>query len=187
MQHVVQFIGIAHVGPSLPLHLRYSRRIEGADFLEHRGRQHAPHFNRARPPFFERRIIQVGIGIRIKNFVRKLRRHRSIDRQATNPLLLDATQYFAEPFDIERLGQNACAESAAALSCRLESAAEPARALHPSASASEKWARQAPPVRGSEASSRKPESEKHRPAENYAARRARCSIRYQSPRPAVRS
>ena len=106
MQHIVQFVGIAHVGPSLLLHLRDRRGIERPDFFEHRRRQHAPHLDRPRPALFERRIIQVRIGIRIKNFVRELRRHRSVHGEATNPPLLDAAQHFAEAFDIQRFGEH---------------------------------------------------------------------------------
>ena len=95
MQHIVQFIGVAHIGPRLLLHLRDGRGIERADFFKHRRRQHAPHLDRPRPALFERRIIEIGVGIRIENFVRELRRHRSIDRQATNASLLDSAQHFA--------------------------------------------------------------------------------------------
>ncbi len=106
MQHIVQFIGVAHIGPRLLLHLRNGRGIEPADFLEHRCRQHSPHLNGTRTALFERRIIEVCIRICIENFVRELRRYRSVHRQATNPSLLDSAQHFAEALDIQRFGEH---------------------------------------------------------------------------------
>ena len=106
MQHIVQFIGVAHIGPSLLLHLRDGCGIERADFLQHRRRQHASHLNRPRAALLQRCIIKVRVRIRIENFVRKLRRHRRVHRQATNPSLLDSAQHLGETFNIERLGEH---------------------------------------------------------------------------------
>ena len=84
VQHIMQLIGIAHIRPGFFAHLRNRRRIEASDFFEHRFRQHPPHLHGARPPLFERRVVQIGIRIRIQNLVRKLRRNRRIDRNAAN-------------------------------------------------------------------------------------------------------
>jgi hypothetical protein len=104
MQHIVQFVGIAHIRPCLLLHLLYGCGIESSDFFKHRSRQYTPHLNCPRPALFERRIIEIGIWIRIENLVRELRRHRSVDRNATNPSLFDSAQHFGEAVDVERLG-----------------------------------------------------------------------------------
>ena len=73
-------------------HLRDRRRIEFAHFFQHRLRQDAAHLHRARPPLFQRRIIEISVGIRIQNLVRELRRHRRVHRQATDSSLLNAAQ-----------------------------------------------------------------------------------------------
>ena len=106
MQHIVQFIGIAHIGPCFRLHLRDCSGIERAYLFEHRSRQHAPHLDRPRPALFERSIIEIGIGIRIQNLVRELRGDRRVDGDAPNASLLDAAQHFAEAVDVERLGEH---------------------------------------------------------------------------------
>ena len=106
MQHIVQFIRVAHIRPCFLLHLRDGGGIERADFFEYGRRQYAPHFDRPRPALFERRIVQVGIRIRIENLVRELRRHRRVHRQAANPSLLDSAQHFAEAVNIQRLGEH---------------------------------------------------------------------------------
>ena len=101
----MQFIGVADVRPRLLLHLRDGCGIERADFFEHRGRQHSPHFDGAGAAFLERCVVEVGVRIRIENFVRELRRYRRIDGEAADSSLLDAAQDFGEPFDIERFGE----------------------------------------------------------------------------------
>jgi len=47
----MEFISVAHIGPSFRLHLLDGRRIERANFLQHRRRQNAPHLDGPRPPF----------------------------------------------------------------------------------------------------------------------------------------
>ena len=71
LQRVVQFVGVAHVGPCVVLNLRDRRRIELADFFEHRLRQHAPHLDRPRAPFLERSVVEVRVRIRVQNLVRR--------------------------------------------------------------------------------------------------------------------
>ena len=80
----MQFIGIAHIRPSFFAYLGNRGRIEPPDFLEHRLRQHASHLHRTRPPLLKRRVIQIGVRIRIQNLMRKLRRNRCIDCDAAN-------------------------------------------------------------------------------------------------------
>src|ERR1039457_7207397 len=50
MQHIVQFIRIAHIRPSLFPHLRNRPRVQSPDFLQHRLRQHPTHVYGPRPP-----------------------------------------------------------------------------------------------------------------------------------------
>jgi hypothetical protein len=57
MQDIMQFIGIANIGPSLLLHLGDGCWIKRPDFFEYRRGQHAPHFNSPRAALFQRCII----------------------------------------------------------------------------------------------------------------------------------
>ena len=106
MQHVMQLISIPHIRPSLTPYLRDRPRIQPAHFLQHRLRQHPPHLHRACPPFLERRVIEIRIRIRIQNFMRELRRHRSIHRQHTNLSRSHPAQHRLQSFNVHRLGEH---------------------------------------------------------------------------------
>ncbi len=68
----MQFVGVARVQPGLFANFRDSSRVEAADLRENRFGQHAAHFDGAGAALFERRVIEIGEGIRVQNFVRKL-------------------------------------------------------------------------------------------------------------------
>ena len=106
MQRIVQFIGVADVGPSLGFDLRDGRGIEASDFFEHRFREHAPHLDRARAAFFKRCVIEIGVRIGVQNLMRELRRHRSVDGEAANAAVFDGAQDVAQAIDIEGFGEH---------------------------------------------------------------------------------
>ena len=58
--------------------------IEAADFGEHRFGQHAAHFDGAGAALFERRVVEIGVGIRVQNFVRELRGHGRVHGEAAD-------------------------------------------------------------------------------------------------------
>ncbi len=70
---------VADVRPRVVHDLVDRRRIEPADLTEDRFRQHPPHLDRARPPFLERRIVEIRVRIGVQDLVREGRRHRRID------------------------------------------------------------------------------------------------------------
>ncbi len=106
MQHVVQLIRIPHIGPGFFPHLLDGGGIKFADFFKHRLRQHPPHLNRPRASFLQRSVVEIGIRIRIQNFVRELRRHRRVHRDAADAAILHAAQEFLHAFDIHGLGED---------------------------------------------------------------------------------
>ena len=105
-QRVVQFVGVAHVGPRLGAHFRDGRRIEASDFRQHGLGQHAAHFDGARAALFERRIVEIGVGIGVEYFVRELRWHRRVDGDAANAALADRREDFAQAVDVHGLGEH---------------------------------------------------------------------------------
>src|SRR5580693_5574606 len=106
MQHIMQFIGVAHIRPGFLPHLRNRRRIQPAHFLEYRFRQHPSHLHRPRPPLLKWSIVKKRIWIRIQNFMRKLRWHRGIDRETTNPSIRQPAQHQLQPVNIHGLGED---------------------------------------------------------------------------------
>ena len=103
---VVEFVCVAHVWPrfsayfgdgcgsSLPIS---DRTASG---------KHAPHLHGAGAAFFEGRVIEICIRIGIQDFVRKLRRHGRIDRDArgcSRRRTRSRTRF--KPFDVHSLGQ----------------------------------------------------------------------------------
>ena len=102
----MQLLGVAYVGPRLVAHFGNSLRIEPADFSQYRLRQDAAHLDRTGAALFERRIVEIGIGIGIKNFVGKLRWNRRVYREGGDAAIGDVANHPLEPFDVEGFGKN---------------------------------------------------------------------------------
>jgi hypothetical protein len=82
-QGIVKLVSIADHRPGFAGHFGNGIRIESADLSCHFGRQCAAHLHGPRPPFFKRRVIQVGVRIRIEDLVTERRWRRCIDGDAT--------------------------------------------------------------------------------------------------------
>src|SRR5204863_3743332 len=78
-QRVVQFIGIAHIGPGFTLDLGDGLLVESTDFFQHRGGKNAAHFDGAGAALFQWGIVEIGIWVGIQDFVREDARDRRID------------------------------------------------------------------------------------------------------------
>ena len=98
----MELIRIAHVGPRFFADLRNRCRIQPANFGKHSFRQHAAHFHRPGAAFFERGVIEIRIRIRIKNFVGKLRRNRSLHGDAADCPRSYSIQDILQAFDVHR-------------------------------------------------------------------------------------
>jgi hypothetical protein len=88
----VQLIRVADVRPGVRDDLLDGVLIERADLGEHCLRQRPAKLHGPRPPFFQRRVIEIGVRIRVQNFVRELRWHRRVDRDALDAPIGDARQ-----------------------------------------------------------------------------------------------
>ena len=105
LQRIVKLVGVANIRPSLLAHFGDGRGIEPADFREHGFGQHAAHLDGAGAAFFERRVVQIGVGIRVQDLVRKLRRHGRIDGEASDLSCGDIVQDDFQALDIHRFGE----------------------------------------------------------------------------------
>src|SRR5262249_51922497 len=106
MQYIMQLIRIAHVRPGFPLNLLNRCGIELSDLFKYGFRKYATHLDRARPTLFERRIVEIRVRVCVQDFVRELRRHRCIYRDAANTAAFDPGEYAPESFHIHCLSQN---------------------------------------------------------------------------------
>src|SRR5262249_8861072 len=88
-QHVVQFIGIAHIRPGVLPHLRDSGWVEMANLIEHCNGKYAAHLDSSSPALLERSVVKISIGMGIKNLVREDRRNGSIDSNALDSAAFD--------------------------------------------------------------------------------------------------
>src|SRR5882724_936047 len=102
----MQFLGVAHIRPRSLAYFRDGGGIEPPDLLEHRVRQNATHFHGASAAFFERSVIEIRVWISVQNLVRKLRRHRCIDRQTLDRAGCDAEQHTLKTFDVHCFGKD---------------------------------------------------------------------------------
>ena len=68
----MEFFGVTHIRPGIIAHLGDGRGIEPPNFSEHRIGQDATHFDGTSAALFERRIVEIRIGIGVQNFVGKL-------------------------------------------------------------------------------------------------------------------
>ena len=102
----MQFVCITHIWPGFATDLIDRRRIQFAHFFEDRFRQHPPHLNRAGAAFFERRIVQIGVWVRIQNFVRKLRWYRGVHRNAADSAIFHAAEEFFHAFDVHGFSED---------------------------------------------------------------------------------
>jgi hypothetical protein len=82
-ERIVQLFGIAGRRERLGRHLGDCGRIESADARGVRTNG-APHLHRASPPLLERRIVQICVGVRVENLVRKRRGFRRVDRHLSS-------------------------------------------------------------------------------------------------------
>ena len=80
-KRVVQFVGVAHVGPGFRAHFGDGSGIKAADLGENGFGQHAAHFDSAGAALFEGSIIKIGVRIGVENFVRELRRAPACQRR----------------------------------------------------------------------------------------------------------
>ena len=89
-QRVVQFIGIPRIRPGFFGNPVDDGWIENARPAGYVGTQRLPQLHGARAAFFERRVIQKGVRIRVQNLVRKLRSPRRIDGDGADAAIFNA-------------------------------------------------------------------------------------------------
>src|ERR1700694_4936139 len=84
LQHIVKYIRRADIRPSLLTHLGNRFRVQTAYFRKYGFGQGTAHFHGASAPLFERRIIEIRVGIRVQYLVRKLRWYGSVHGEAAD-------------------------------------------------------------------------------------------------------
>ena len=99
----MQLVCVSHDRPSLFRHFGNRGLIQRTDVARQVGRQTSAHLHRSRTPFLQRRVIQVGIGIGIQDFMTEGRRHRCIHCDALDCSLLDASEQRFQPVHIHGL------------------------------------------------------------------------------------
>ncbi len=101
----MQFIRIAHDRPGLLLYFLNRGRIQRPDLAGQLSWQRAPHLHGPRPPLFQRRIVEKGIGVGIQDLVRERGRHRRIDRHTTDDPGFNLLEERGQSVEIHRLGE----------------------------------------------------------------------------------
>ena len=106
LQHVVQFVGVAHIGPGFfaTWAIAAGSRWPTSSSTDS-GRMRA-HLDRTGPPFLERSVVEIRVRIRIQDLVREVRWDRRIHGEATDAPLANAAQQGLEAVDIHRLGED---------------------------------------------------------------------------------
>src|SRR5215831_8207432 len=72
VQYIMQFVGIANIGPRLFSDPLDRSRIELSHLFENGFRKNTPHLDCTGAALFERSVVQVCVRVRIKNFVGEL-------------------------------------------------------------------------------------------------------------------
>ena len=102
----MQFVGIPDVRPCLFADLCNRRRIELPNFLQNGFGQNPTHLHRTGSPLFQRRIVEIGVRVRVENFMRELRWHGRIHGHAADTAVIDSAQQIFQSVNIHRLGQH---------------------------------------------------------------------------------
>ena len=100
----MQLFRIARDGKRLGSDFGNRRRVERADAAGV-GPDGAAHLHCARPPLFQRRIVEIGVRIRIENLVRERRRLGCVDRHGFQRPGADVLDELLQAVEIHRLVQ----------------------------------------------------------------------------------
>ena len=101
----MELIRIAHHRPGFFRDLRNGNRVQRAKVAGELGRQASAHLHRSRPAFFQRRVIQIGIGIGVQDLVTEGRGRWGIHCKAPDLSPFNPPQQGRQPVHVHRLGQ----------------------------------------------------------------------------------
>ncbi len=104
-QGVVQFFGIAGLEPGFLFHPGNGLAVEAAEIGGALRVEPAASHDGLGAAFFQRCVIEIGVGARGKDFERQRRRLGQIDGDDADLAVLDAPQHGFEAFDVHRLVQ----------------------------------------------------------------------------------